>query len=132
MSISEELTNVKEVGRANKWAALSLHCRAALYAGSIAQYGRVQLDGLLGIPANEASTYYEKAYNAALTIIKESPYKLYNEDEDKVQNFKNIFLKKEIVKQLWSSNMMDPVFKMEDSAHGLGINANVHVHKYGD
>ena len=94
MSISEELTNVKEVGRANKWAALSLHCRAALYAGSIAQYGRVQLDGLLGIPANEASTYYEKAYNAALTIIKESPYKLYNEDEDKVQNFKNIFLKK--------------------------------------
>ena len=94
MSISEELTNVKEVGRANKWAALSLHCRAALYAGSIAQYGRVQLDGLLGIPANEASTYYEKAYNAALTSIKESPYKLYNEDEDKVQNFKNIFLKK--------------------------------------
>ena len=57
MSISEDLANVTEVGRANKWAALSLYCRAALYAGSIAQYGKVQLDGLLGIPSSEANSY---------------------------------------------------------------------------
>lgn len=94
MSISEDLANVTEVGRANKWAALSLYCRAALYAGSIAQYGKVQLDGLLGIPSSEANSYYQKAYDAASTIIKKSPYKLYDEDADKVQNFKNIFLKK--------------------------------------
>lgn len=92
--IAEDLAGVTEVGRANKWAALSLHCRAALYAGSIAQYGKVQLDGLLGIPQGEASAYYQKAYDAASTIINQSPYKLYDEDGDKVQNFKNIFLKK--------------------------------------
>lgn len=92
--IAEDLANVKEVGRANKWAALALHCRAALYAGSIAQFGKVQLDGLLGIPQNEAADYYEKSYDAAYQIIKQSPYKLYDNDADKVQNFKNIFLTK--------------------------------------
>ena len=56
MSISEDLANVTEVGRANKWAALSLYCRAALYAGSIAQYGKVQLDGLLGITTSEPNS----------------------------------------------------------------------------
>lgn len=92
--IAEDLAKVTEIGRANKWAALSLHCRAALYAGSIAQFGKVQLDGLLGMPQSEANTYYKQAYDTALKLIKESPYKLYNVDEDKVQNFKNIFLKK--------------------------------------
>lgn len=92
--IAEDLANITEVGRANKWAALALHCRSALFAGSIAQFGKVQLDGLIGIPQNEANKYYQKSYDAARKIIKESPYKLYNADEDKVENFKNLFLKK--------------------------------------
>ena len=92
--IAEPLANITEVGRANKWAALSLHCRAALYAASTAQFGKMQLNGLLGIPQAEANNYYQKVYNAANEIMTKSPYHLYNEDNDKVQNFKNIFLKK--------------------------------------
>jgi hypothetical protein len=83
-----------DYGRANKWAALALNCRAALYAGSIAQYGTVQLDGLLGVPAGEADGYYQTAYNSAKKIMDEGPFALYRADADKVINFKNIFLKK--------------------------------------
>ena len=35
------------LGRPTKYAALALKSRAALYAGSIAQFGKVQMNGLL-------------------------------------------------------------------------------------
>ncbi|MDR2921320.1 MAG: RagB/SusD family nutrient uptake outer membrane protein [Tannerella sp.] len=88
------LPSSNDAGRANRWAALALRSRAALFAGSIAQFGSQQLDGLLGIPAGEASQYYQICFDASNEIITQSPYALYNEDADKVQNFKNIFLKK--------------------------------------
>jgi hypothetical protein len=81
-------------GRVNKWAALALNCRAALYAGSIAKYGTVQLDGLLGMSAGEANGYFQAAAGSAKRIMDDSPFTLYNADADKVENFKNIFLKK--------------------------------------
>lgn len=92
--IAEPLAATLDYGRATKWAALALKCRAALFAGSIAQFGTVQLNGLLGFPSNQASGYYQKAYDAANAIIASGNFALYNQDADKVQNFKNIFLKK--------------------------------------
>lgn len=92
--ISKILPTSSEAGRANKWAALSLRSRAALYAGSIAQFGTQQLNGLLGFPGGDATTYYQICYDACKQIMNESQYALYNEDADKVENFKNIFLKK--------------------------------------
>lgn len=44
--------------RANKYVALALCSRAALYAGSIARYGKVQLDGLVGVPSSEANRFF--------------------------------------------------------------------------
>jgi hypothetical protein len=82
-----------EFGRPTKWAAYALKSRAMLYAGSIAKYGTVQLDGLLGVPANEANAYYQKAYDAALEIIDKSPHLLYRENEDPVANYNEIFIK---------------------------------------
>lgn len=93
--IATILPPTTEAGRASKWAALALQGRAALYAGSIAQFGRQQLDGVLGFPAGDAQSYYQIAYNANKTIIDESQHGLYDADADKVQNFKNIFLKKD-------------------------------------
>lgn len=83
-----------ELGRPSKGAAMALKARAALYAGSIAQNGTVQLDGLLGIDASLAKDYYQKAYDACKQIMTWNEYCLYNADVDKVTNFKNIFLKK--------------------------------------
>lgn len=93
-AIAEDLTATKEYGRPTKWTALALKCRAALYAGSIAQFGNMQLENLLGIPQGEAIGYYQKAFDAAQAIMHGGTFRLYDEDEDKVANFRNIFMKK--------------------------------------
>ena len=82
-----------EYGRVNQGVALALKCRAALYAGSIAQFGTVQKGGLVGIPSELSKGYYQQAYDAAVKLQGLGKYSLYSEDADKVQNFKNIFLK---------------------------------------
>lgn len=92
--ISKILPSVTDAGRASKWAALALRSRAALYAGSVAQFGAHQLNGLLGFPSGNEAHYYQICYDTSREIINEGPFQLYNEHPDKVQNFKNIFLVK--------------------------------------
>ena len=68
--------------RANKWAAKMLEARAAIYAGSIANYNNkmpnpIQTAGReVGIPANMAQSYYTTALAAAQEVINNGPYKL--------------------------------------------------------
>lgn len=93
--IENDLPDIADdFGRATKYVALALKSRAALYAASIAQFGTVQLNGILGIPSNEAENYYNKAYEASKAIMESGLFALYNNDADKTQNFKNIFLVK--------------------------------------
>lgn len=87
------VTNAEDIGRPSKYAALAFKSRAALYAASIAKYGTVQMNGLLGFSGNEASSYYQKSYEASMKIINDGHHDLYNQDADKTENFKNIFLK---------------------------------------
>lgn len=89
-----ETVTSDNLGRASKYAALALKSRAALYAGSIAQFGTVQLNGVVGIPAEKAKTYYQAAYDASNEIMVSNKYALYNSDADKAMNFRNIFLVK--------------------------------------
>ena len=80
--------------RADKYTTLYLCSRAALYAGSIARYGTVQLDGLVGIPSSEADRYFQASYDASKTIIESGKYSLYNKKpDDKSQNYCDMFLK---------------------------------------
>jgi len=108
--ISKILPSSNESGRANKWAALALRSRAALFAGSIAQYGTQQLGGILGFPGGDDDSYYQICYNACKEIMTEGPYSLYNGDDDKVQNFKNIFLKKGNVEAIMVKQHSGPSF----------------------
>ncbi|MGV8092583.1 MAG: RagB/SusD family nutrient uptake outer membrane protein [Mangrovibacterium sp.] len=87
-----EVITANDLGRPSKYAALALKSRAALYAGSIAQFGQVQLDGIVGIPAAKADAYYQAAYDASNAIMISGKHALYNADADKTANFKNIFL----------------------------------------
>jgi len=79
--------------RANKWAALALRSRAALYAGSIARYNSrmetpIATQGNeVGIPANLATHYYNIALTAAQEIISGGVYNLYRENADLKRNF---------------------------------------------
>ena len=65
-----------ELGRPSRGAAMALKARAALYAGSIAKYGTVQLGGLLGIDAALANDYFQKAYDACKQIRDWHEYSL--------------------------------------------------------
>jgi len=89
-----ETVSSENLGRPSKYAALALKSRAALYAASIAKFGTVQLDGVVGIPADKASAYYQLSYDASKAIMQSGHYALYNADADKVKNFRNLFIAK--------------------------------------
>jgi len=84
--------------RATKGSALAMQARAALYAGSIAKYGAstpaVSLPGgEVGIPADMATGYYQKALSAAQEIMTLG-YSLYQKKPDLGENFASIFYDK--------------------------------------
>jgi hypothetical protein len=79
-------------GRAGKWAAKALESRAALYAGSIAKYGEVDLNGLVGIDASLANTYYQNALDASELLINQGGYTLFNNYADPAENYYRLFI----------------------------------------
>ncbi|RDC57594.1 RagB/SusD family nutrient uptake outer membrane protein [Pedobacter chinensis] len=81
-----------EQGRINKYGALALESRAMLYAASSAKYATLQLNGLVGIPASLANTYWQKSLDAAKTIIDQGMYHLYDSNPNKAANFQQLFL----------------------------------------
>lgn len=78
--------------RATRYAVNALECRAMLYAATEAKYGNVQLDGLVGIPANKAEGYFKDAKAAAKKIIDSGKFALYSAKSDKAENFQYLFL----------------------------------------
>jgi len=96
---TKELTRIlpsvylaKDKGRPSKWAAYALQSRAALYAASIAKYGQVQLNGLLGFPASDIANYARISYDASKAIINNGIHTLYKKYADPVANYQNLFL----------------------------------------
>ena len=99
--------------RANKWAALSLKARAALYAGSIAKYNYKTPEvktsgGEVGIPVAEAPKYYTVAYETAKDILQNSPYELYNKNADKGRNFYEAVSSKGSTEVMWARDYKYP------------------------
>jgi starch-binding outer membrane protein, SusD/RagB family len=84
------LNTTSASARANKYVAAALKSRAMLFAGSIAKYGTVKLDGIVGIPREKAVSYFKESY-AASKVVEEGPYQLYRANSDKVQNYVDIF-----------------------------------------
>ena len=85
----------KDAGRATLYAALALKSRAAMYAASIATWGKVQLDGVVGIPSGSANTFWQASYDASKKIIDAGQFALYNaKPDDKVANYRELFLVK--------------------------------------
>ena len=76
-------------GRANKYVAAAFKSRVMLFAGSIAKYANVQLNGLVGVPATRANEYFKASYDAAKML--EGKYSLYREHTDKYTNYVQLF-----------------------------------------
>jgi len=88
-------TSKTEKGRPSKAAALALKSRAALYAGSIARYGKIQLNGLLGIAPSKANDYFKISLDASQAIIDGKEHSLYTKNlPDYVKNYQNLFTDK--------------------------------------
>lgn len=98
-------------GRVNKYVAYALKSRAMLYAGSIAQYGKMQLNNLLGIPSAESKHYYELSYEASKAL--EGHYSLFNKYGDKYENFCKLFFDGES-----SENIFVKYYKYPEKTHG--------------
>jgi hypothetical protein len=88
---SEKQTNN---ARANRWTAKMLEARAALYAGSLANYNNKMSSpvrtsgGEVGIPADRAQAYYATALAAAETVIGSGVYILQDaKPADRGRNF---------------------------------------------
>lgn len=87
--------------RATTWSALALKSRAMLYAGSIAKYGNVQLNGLTGIPASRSADFFSESLKASRAIMDAKKFELYTKAYDPVAktgdpaaNYQNIFMDK--------------------------------------
>ncbi|WP_036601844.1 RagB/SusD family nutrient uptake outer membrane protein [Olivibacter sitiensis] len=105
MAISEILPNSysdADWGRATRYAALALASRAALYAGSIAKYGEIQLDGVLGINRAEANSYFQQSLAASKAIMDSQQFHLYEEGTNKATNFRNLFLTKRNIEVIFA------------------------------
>ncbi len=92
------MPETSDAGRANKYVAAALKSRAMLYAACVAKYGSTNFvdgparsQGLVGIPAAKADTYFTQAWDAAKLL--EGRYDLYNANPDKQQNYVDLFLK---------------------------------------
>ncbi len=86
--------NSPKKGRMNKGFAYGLKTRAMLYAASIAKYGTVNesMNGVLGIPSDQASRYYNLVIEAAKELENSGRYELYKQKyPDKFANFYSIF-----------------------------------------
>ncbi|MBU2945976.1 RagB/SusD family nutrient uptake outer membrane protein [Zobellia uliginosa] len=81
-----------EGGRVNKWAVKALQSRAMLFAASIARFGTVQLDGIVGMPEASETTYWQKSYDASKELIENSPLSLYEKFDDPVTNHHQLFI----------------------------------------
>lgn len=103
-------------GRATKYAALALKSRAMLYAGSIARYGTLQLDSIVGIDANLADHYFELSYNAADSIILSNRYSLYRQNSDLEKNFAELFLADDS-----PENIFVKYYALNVNAHGWDV-----------
>jgi hypothetical protein len=99
--------------RANKWAALMLKARAAVYAASIAKYSYLAPDvktpgGEVGIDASKAAGYYQTAYSACLDIIGSKKYELYQNTPDRGANFYEAVCSKSSGEVIWAQDYKYP------------------------
>jgi len=92
INILPEIYEADDLGRPTRYAALAMKSRVMLYAASIARFGEVQLDGLVGIPSGEADSYYQKSIEASEAIINSQQFSLYQKNDDPARNFQDLFV----------------------------------------
>ena len=108
------LPKTNQRGRANTFVAKGMKARVALWAASIAKYGQMQLDNILGVPADKAKKYYQIAYDAALETSN-GGYELYSDGSDDLAgSYSKIVLDKNSKETMFAKFVQYP-----DNGHSL-------------
>lgn len=120
----------EQSGRVNMNVAYAFKSRVALYAGSIARYGKPYVvDGIMlcGIPAVKANDYFKLSFSAAKAI--EGAYSLYMKNwsaTDKkatADNYANLFLDESS-----SETIFEKSYSYPDVAHDYDlVNSPIHM-----
>jgi hypothetical protein len=116
------LPSANDKGKVNKYAAYAFKSRVDLFAGSIATYNKTKLvddngDRLCGLPANSATSYFKKSYNAAVKL--QNHYHLYmknweaNDSKAQEENYRELFMTDNSPENIWVK-----YYKRPDSFHG--------------
>jgi hypothetical protein len=105
-----------DLWRVNKYVALALKSRAMLHAASIAKYGQVLLDGVVGVPASKAEFYFQESYNASKAILANPKYSLYKKYSDKVKNYQYLFLEENNSEIIYCKKFVE-----YDKGHNLDV-----------
>ncbi len=105
--------------RADKWVALALKSRAALFAASIAKFshqpnvsfsGLAVEQGLVGIPTTYANVYYQACMDASLAIIQSGKFELYQPTpatpEEAAENYRRFFQQPD----MFVTGVREPIF----------------------
>ena len=113
--------DANNANRATKLVAQALKSRVALYAGSIAKYGTVQLNGLIGIPASKANTYFTQSMNASRVVMESGKFGLYvklydpvSKSGDPSANYTQIFLDRN-----HNEVIFQKAYSYPDKVHGI-------------
>ncbi len=89
------------LGDPTAYVAQALKSRAALYAASIARWGTVQIDGLVGIPQDQENRYWQISYDASRAII-DGPFSLYQKSDNLVDNYQQAFVDEDNSEVIWA------------------------------
>ncbi len=95
----DNMSDDKDVTRANKYTAAALMSRTMLYAGTIAKYTQylpiageaAYKGGFVGMNPSTANEFFQYSYDAG-KIVESGGYALYTADPDKAENFAKLFL----------------------------------------
>lgn len=112
--------------RVNKWTALMLKARAALYAGSLANYNNkmsnpIKTDGgEVGIPADRAQGYYQTALEAATAVINGGVYTLMKNADNPGEAFYNaVNIKDNNTEVIWALDYYYPGKTVEFTKYNI-------------
>lgn len=95
MAVSLLADKSQDWGKATKWSALALKSRAMLYAGSIGEFGTVQINGIVGI--SDPDKYWNLSLDASRQIIESGVFELYDQapggtHAEKIANYTDMTL----------------------------------------
>ncbi|WP_460543851.1 RagB/SusD family nutrient uptake outer membrane protein [Echinicola sediminis] len=108
--------------RANRFTALAIVSRAALYAGSLAKYNGLMASpitlagGEVGISPSRANEYFTKSLEASREILQQGGYSLYNTNPDLGENFYEAIINKNgNTEVIWAQDFLSSA----DKRHGF-------------